>query len=326
MYNQNNPPQQYPYYPQQQHSASPPPLQHPIPTHPPIQMRDPPSAPSPPTQQRMTHQHQHISPQHPHQHPHQQHIQQVSTDFMWNDATTQMGMQFGRSAMVAGSEYVEKNINRYVNYPALKYYFKVNNSYVANKIKLLLFPWRHRPWSRLVKRSEQNGQMEGYKPPRDDINSPDLYIPVMALVTYVLLTGIVAGTEHKFHPEVLGVNATTAFFLMILELAFIKGGCYLLNITTETSILDILAYSGYKFIGVIITLLVGLIAPFWIVIAAFIYTVAANGFFLLRSLRYVVLPDTTITNTVNIPQRQRRIHFLFLVAALQFVFMYFLIK
>jgi hypothetical protein len=39
--------------------------------------------------------------------------------------------------------------------------------------------------------------MEGYKPPRDDINSPDLYIPVMALVTYVLLTGIVAGTEHK---------------------------------------------------------------------------------------------------------------------------------
>jgi protein transport protein YIF1 len=39
--------------------------------------------------------------------------------------------------------------------------------------------------------------MEGYKPPRDDINSPDLYIPTMALVTYVLLTGIVAGTEHK---------------------------------------------------------------------------------------------------------------------------------
>ncbi|CAB4386200.1 unnamed protein product [Rhizophagus irregularis] len=326
MYNQNNPPN-YPYYSQQQHSTSPPPLQHPIPTHPPIQMRDPPSSPSPPTQQRMTHQQQHIPQQHPHQHPHQQHIQQVSTDYnMWNDATTQMGMQFGRSAMMAGSEYVEKNINRYVNYPALKYYFKVNNSYVAHKIRLLLFPWRHRPWSRLVKRSEQNGQMEGYKPPRDDINSPDLYIPVMALVTYVLLTGIVAGTEHKFHPRDLGVNATTAFFLMILELAFIKGGCYLLNITSETSILDVLAYSGYKFIGVIITLLVSLIAPFWIVLATFIYTVAANGFFLLRSLKYVVLPDTTTTNTVNVPQRQRRIHFLFLVAALQFVFMYFLIK
>lgn len=107
MFNQNNPPN-YPYYSQQQHSTSPPPLQHPIPTHPPIQMRDPPSSPSPPTQQRMTHQHQHIPHQHPHQHPHQQHIQQVSTDYnMWNDAT----VQFGRTAMMAGSEYVEKNVN-----------------------------------------------------------------------------------------------------------------------------------------------------------------------------------------------------------------------
>jgi hypothetical protein len=116
MYNQNNPPPKYVYYPQHQHSASPPPLQHPIPTHPPIQMRDPPSSPSPPTQQRMTHQPQHIPHQHPHQHPHQQHIQQVPAEYnMWNDATAQMGMQFGRSAMMAGSEYVEKNVNITLN-------------------------------------------------------------------------------------------------------------------------------------------------------------------------------------------------------------------
>jgi len=32
--------------------------------------------------------------------------------------------------------------------------------------------------------------------------------------------------------------------------------------------------------SIIATLLVGLIAPFWIVVATFFYTVAANGFFL----------------------------------------------
>jgi hypothetical protein len=103
--NQNNPPPKYAYYPQH-HSTSPPPLQHPIPTHPPIQMRDPPASPSPTQQQRMTHQHI------PHQqHPHQQHMQQVPTEYnVWNDATAQMGMQFGRSAMMAGSDYVEKNV------------------------------------------------------------------------------------------------------------------------------------------------------------------------------------------------------------------------
>ncbi|CAI2161906.1 8687_t:CDS:2 [Funneliformis geosporum] len=296
MYNPNNPPKQkpppsYTYYPQQ-HSVSPPPLQHPIPTHPPIQMQGP---------------------------------NEYNDAWKFNDATTQMGMQFGRTAMMAGSEYVEKNINRYVNFPALKHYFKVNNLYVANKIRLLLFPWRHRPWSRLVKRSEQNGQMEGFKPPRDDINSPDLYIPAMALVTYVLLTGFVAGTEQKFHPEVLGVNATTASLVMVLELVLIKMGCYLLNITTETQIFDLLAYSGYKFIGIIVTLLVGLIAPFWMEVVIFVYTASANGFFLLRSLRYVVFPDSTNTNTVNSPQRKKRIYFLFVVASLQLILMYLLI-
>ncbi|CAG8505410.1 42_t:CDS:2 [Dentiscutata heterogama] len=155
MYNRNQPTYTNRYQPQQ-HSVSPPPLQHPIPTHPPIQMRDPPtSSPSPPTQQ----------------HLHNPNIWHL------NDATTQMGMEFGRTALTAGTEYVEKNINRYVDIPALKYYFKVNNSYVANKIKLLLFPWRHKRWTRIVIRSEQNGQLEGFKPPRDDINSPDLYIP-----------------------------------------------------------------------------------------------------------------------------------------------------
>ncbi|CAJ0639792.1 8626_t:CDS:2 [Entrophospora sp. SA101] len=90
------------------------------------------------------------------------------------------------------------------------------------------------PWSRLVIRSQQNGQMEGYMPPREDINSPDLYIP---------------GT--------------------------------------------------------------------------FFYAAFANGFFLLRSLRYVVFPDST--NTVQVPQRKRRIHFLFVVSALQVLLMYYLI-
>ena len=44
-----------------------------------------------------------------------------------------------------------------------------------NKLRLLLFPWRHKPWSRRVRRSE-NGQAE-WQAPRDDLNAPDLYIP-----------------------------------------------------------------------------------------------------------------------------------------------------
>jgi hypothetical protein len=59
----------------------------------------------------------------------------------------------------------------------LKYYFNVSNRYVVNKLAILLFPFRHKPWSRMARRSEENGQLEGYRPPREDINAPDLYIP-----------------------------------------------------------------------------------------------------------------------------------------------------
>lgn len=59
----------------------------------------------------------------------------------------------------------------------LKHQFNVSNFYVLRKLRLVLFPWRHRPWSRKVRRSEVNGQSEGWQPPREDINSPDLYIP-----------------------------------------------------------------------------------------------------------------------------------------------------
>ena len=57
----------------------------------------------------------------------------------------------------------------------LKHHFNVSNSYVIRKLRLVLFPWRHRPWTRRMWRSEQ-GHSE-FQPPRDDINSPDLYIP-----------------------------------------------------------------------------------------------------------------------------------------------------
>ncbi len=53
-------------------------------------------------------------------------------------------------------------------------------------------------WTRSLKRSETTGETIGYLSPRDDLNAPDMYIPVMAFVSYVLLVGISAGTENKY--------------------------------------------------------------------------------------------------------------------------------
>ncbi|KAG0202803.1 hypothetical protein BGX28_004784 [Mortierella sp. GBA30] len=360
------------HYQPRSHITSPPPLQHPVPTHPPVQMRDPAPTPSPrmtyaqaqsgqgqqqqpyqqnqyrPQQQQQQQPRssfdqqsfggsprtQYMSPQQQHQPLHQQQPQQQqqqqqhgipSFPFNLNDGTTQLGMQFGKSAVMAGQEYVEQNLNRWVNRAALQPYFNVSNSYVVNKLRLLIFPWRHKLWTRVLKRSETTGESIGYLPPRDDLNAPDMYIPVMAFVTYVLLIGISEGTENRFRPEILGPTASSAMAVVLLEFVMIKLCIYLLNITSEVPILDLVAYSGYKFVGIIVSIIVRLSkAPtslFWTV---FLYTGAATGFFLLRSLRYVILPEAS-AGTVLAPQRKRRIHFLICLSVLQFGFMWILV-
>jgi protein transport protein YIF1 len=214
-----------------------------------------------------------------------------------NDPTAQMGFQVGKSAVMAGQHYMEQNVNRYISVPALKHYFNVSNSYVVRKLLLVLVPWRHKPWTRSQSRmttssTDPSGQMGqeqysfNYLPPRDDLNSPDMYIPIMAFITYILLSTVLAGIRGSFRPELLGSTASTAMGVVIFEIVILKIAMYLLSISNESQLLDLVAYSGYKFVGVIITLFFAEILTGgqgtnnWVGWVFFLYTWYANAFFL----------------------------------------------
>lgn len=198
--------------------------------------------------------------------------------------------------------------NRYVNVSALKHYFNVSNSYVMNKVFLILFPWRHRPWVR-KQTIGPNGQEGMFMPPRDDINSPDMYIPgildqssqgilqytnlitAMAFVTYILLSAMLAGLRGDFRPELFGYTASTAIGIVFFEILALKLGCYLLSISNESQLLDLVAYSGYKFVGIIMTILIAEIfnrgagTGGWVGWIMFFYTFCALAFFLVSHLK-----------------------------------------
>ncbi|KAJ6088483.1 hypothetical protein N7486_009744 [Penicillium sp. IBT 16267x] len=230
---------------------------------------------------------------------------------------------------------------------ALKHYFNVSNSYVLNKLMLVLFPWRHKPWSRQQARMPASAGPDGqitqqqyssmFLPPRDDLNSPDMYIPVMAVVTYILLSVLLAGFRGNFHPELLGSITTTAIAVIVFEILCLKMAMYILSINNDSQLLDLVAYSGYKFVGIIATLVASeILMPGrgtggWVGWTVFGYTFSANAFFLLRSLKYVLLPDSTDStmqtgmHTVARGQRNRRTQFLFVYSyVIQFIFMWVL--
>ena len=135
-----------------------------------------------------------------------------------------------------------------------------------------------------------NGQEGWFLPPRDDLNSPDMYIPLMASITYILLATLLAGLRGEFLPELLGITATYCFVIVAIEILLLKLGCYLLSISNESQLLDLVAYSGYKFVGVIVTIVIsqsvngGKGTGGWVGWTVFAYTFFANALFLVGSL------------------------------------------
>jgi len=144
---------------------------------------------------------------------------------------TQIGLQYGQVAFDQGRKIFDQNVthglsyrlsplltkptlqvNRYLNIPALKYYFSVSNDYVVQKIKLLLFPFLHKSWARIAR--PEHGT---YAPPREDFNAPDMYIPLMAFITFTLLVGLAKGQQNEFEPELLGLMLSKCIGVVLFE-------------------------------------------------------------------------------------------------------------
>lgn len=69
----------------------------------------------------------------------------------------------------------------------IKYYFDVDNNYVINKLKIILLPFLYSgEWT---KQSHEYGENHlGYLEPKTEVHAPDLYIPLMAFMSYVLIS------------------------------------------------------------------------------------------------------------------------------------------
>lgn len=150
-------------------------------------------------------------------------------------AAKQIGGQF--------AEQQKEKLSQYISSFNLKYYFAVDNSYVGKKIGILLFPFFHRDWS------TQFGGDGKPVPAKLDINAPDLYVPLMAFITYILISGFVFGVQQRFTPEQLGMQTTNALFYLFLENMIVLITKYILNISQSLSLWHTLAFSGYKFVG-----------------------------------------------------------------------------
>ncbi|KAG1883675.1 YIF1-domain-containing protein [Suillus subluteus] len=236
-------------------------------------------------------------------------LQHIPDFWGMNDTTAQFSMHLG--------QLLWGKANRL--FDVLKHHFNVSNSYVMYKLQLLIFPWCHKPWTRKVRCTEAGHAV--WQPPRDDIN-------IMGLVTYILIAALQTGLQERSHPEILGASATRVLVVVLIDFLFVQCGCYLLNVQGMSQVVDLIAYGGYKFVGIIITLFVHLLNLGQTIYAlVFVYAFAVNALFILHSLRLAVLPDSRVNiGTINLASRKHRITFLFLEAVLQVIYMGILVR
>lgn len=210
--------------------------------------------------------------------------QQFGGNFL-QDPRAAMTFQVGQNAMLAGSQFVEQNLNKYVSTHDIKYYFKVSNSYVFNKLLLILFPFKNKSWIRTYRSDSADSSNESYAFPLDDKNAPDLYIPLMGVVTYVLTLALISGLKNEFHPEVFGFKTSSTLAYLLLDFAVLKLGLYLLNINSKTW--DLVSYIGYKFVPLILVIIIKNVSNFRVLNWMFyIYFILSFAFFELRAIRF----------------------------------------
>lgn len=153
-----------------------------------------------------------------------------------------------------GQAFVQQRMG-FLSTDVMHYFFNLNSDYVRHKLLMLVAPFLRRwTYSRVL---EQISGGHKYLPPRQDVNAPDLYIPLMAAATYCLLMCLEAASRHSFRPELMTSAVSTASFAWLGHAAVLKFLLHLMGMGAAVPFLEVFAYAGYVFVHVCVSTVMG---------------------------------------------------------------------
>jgi len=200
-------------------------------------------------------------------------------------------------ALNAGGQFYSQAYNKaWVFNSYVRTFFNVTNNYVKRKLLYIIAPF-----TKLTEGEHYHGAVEFTDIVQQDthhknIATPDLYIPLMAIITYVLLLCLIQGSENEFHPKKIGSYTTNALVGILLELGLVKFLLFLTNIKT-LSTLDLLSYHNYKFVGICFSLLTRMVSLGVLAYVIRIYFSIAAAVFMYKTLRSHFQTASVTVNT-----------------------------
>ncbi|CAE8602613.1 unnamed protein product, partial [Polarella glacialis] len=76
-----------------------------------------------------------------------------------------------------------------------------------------------------------------------DIEEPDMYIPTMGFITYVVLCGLVRGLKDNFNSDVLSSIITFALVCLVIETVVVKAALFTAG-AVNTPTVDLMSLLG----------------------------------------------------------------------------------
>ena len=146
----------------------------------------------------------------------------------------------------------------------------------------------------------------------------------MAFVTYILLAGVALGTQDRFTPEQLGVVSSASLVWLVIEILAILFSMYVLQVSTDLKYLDLLAYCGYKYVGMLLILIGSMLfesSGYYITLLWCSITIC---FFLIRTLKLAIIPHGA--EDAYSHGNKRRLYMLLVIALAQPVLMWWLTR
>lgn len=153
-----------------------------------------------------------------------------------NEESLKLGLDMGKQ-LVKNSKFVD-----YFSLEGFKPYFQIDNKYVLIKLRYLFLPF-------LKDNSVNNEEFQN----KYNIEYPDLYLPIMSFITYVLAISFITALKspQTFKPQTLGKILSKDFSLYIINACLVKLLMFIF-LNNPLSFTHICSLVGYKFVYMVV--------------------------------------------------------------------------
>lgn len=209
----------------------------------------------------------------------------------FNDQIGRMGMQMGVNYLQNQFEQRFKqtpSLSDYIFTDNIRRYFDVDNKYVLKKLFKIVVPFVKSKEEDYSQPSGWNDADYGMTKTEEHhhrtLLSPDLYIPLMSFMTFILMVCLSKGIGKNFSPELISNYTINCMFFAILEMLLYK--LILLIVRVKSlSFLDIIAFLNYKFVGLCLVRLAQFVIGGWITTGITVYFSVSFVYYMYAELR-----------------------------------------